>query len=152
MVFLAAFAIIIFFAAKLLTSGFYEPESPRASAELSRIDQNIRPIGEVNVAQPGGGAAAPAATEVAAAPAAVDGKQVYSTACFACHGTGAAGAPKSIPKTAISASGSAQNVPNAVKTTSSSIVHSRRTAVTSGYATSCMWSRIKMARRHTYAE
>lgn len=36
--------------------------------------------------------AAPAAE--AAAPAAVDGQAIYTTACFACHGTGAAGAPK----------------------------------------------------------
>jgi cytochrome c5 len=39
----------------------------------------------------------PAAAPEAAAPAAVDlakGKQVYDSACFACHLTGAAGAPK----------------------------------------------------------
>ncbi len=40
-------------------------------------------------------AEAPAPAPVAeAAAAAVDGQKVYMTACFACHGTGAAGAPK----------------------------------------------------------
>lgn len=46
--------------------------------------ERIKPFGEVNVGE----------APVAAAPAAVDGKGTYTTACFACHGTGAAGAPK----------------------------------------------------------
>ena len=39
-------------------------------------------------------AAAPAAPAPAAAPAAIDGAAVYQQACFACHATGAANAPK----------------------------------------------------------
>lgn len=38
-------------------------------------------------------AAAPAPTKTAAAPSG-KGKEVYQASCFACHGTGAAGAPK----------------------------------------------------------
>jgi cytochrome c5 len=45
------------------------------------------------------GATVAAATAVAA-PAAVDGKKVYDTACTACHTAGIAGAPKSGDKAA----------------------------------------------------
>ena len=87
--------------------------SGMASAEDDRsaVLERIKPIGTVTVAGQAPAApptapadAAPAAVEaavetvveaVAEAPAAaVDGKAVYTTACFACHGTGAAGAPK----------------------------------------------------------
>jgi cytochrome c5 len=89
--------------------------------DRSAVLDNIRPIGQVNVAGASAPAADPAAAPVAveappaapapaetsaepapvetaaAAPApaaAADGQQVYQSACFACHGTGAAGAPK----------------------------------------------------------
>lgn len=84
------------------------------------IESNIRPVAEVclagqscvgtvrggassaqgsaapaTVAAPVAAAAAPAAVEVAATePAAFDAAQAYQMSCFACHGTGAAGAPK----------------------------------------------------------
>ena len=51
------------------------------------IEESIRPVGQVNV----GSVPAPAP---AAETAAVDGESVYKGSCMACHGTGAAGAPK----------------------------------------------------------
>ena len=51
--------------------------------ESATVDR-IKPVGEVNVGS----------APVAAAPAAVDAKSAYTASCFACHGTGAAGAPK----------------------------------------------------------
>jgi cytochrome c5 len=46
------------------------------------VAERIKPVGEVNVAQPG------------ATSAARSGEQVVAAACNACHGTGAAGAPR----------------------------------------------------------
>ena len=95
-----------------------------AEEDRSAVLERIKPIGTVTIAGQAPAAApaeapapaaeaaasapapeaAPAAVEPAveqvaeaaapAAPAAVDGQTVYTTACFACHGTGAAGAPK----------------------------------------------------------
>jgi len=42
--------------------------------------ERIKPFGEVNIGK----------VPVAAASSAVDGKGTYTSACFACHGTGAA--------------------------------------------------------------
>jgi cytochrome c5 len=50
------------------------------------IEDRIAPVGEVNTSTV---AAAPAA-----AAGAADAKGTYQSVCFACHGTGAAGAPK----------------------------------------------------------
>jgi cytochrome c5 len=91
-----------------------------AEEDRSEVLERIKPIGTVTVegqeapaepvaetaevpaapapAQPAPEAPAVAATAPApaapAAPAAVDGQAVYQQACFACHMTGAAGAPK----------------------------------------------------------
>jgi cytochrome c5 len=87
-----------------------------AEEDRSAVLERIKPVGTVSIAgqaaaepaasaapaeaapAPAAEMAAPAAEAVAevaaAAPAAADGKTTYSTACFACHGTGAAGAPK----------------------------------------------------------
>ncbi len=86
-----------------------------AEDDRSAVLENIKPVGSVTVAgqapavatppvqAPAAAPEAPAAV-VEAAPAAVeaapavaasaDGNAVYMKACFACHGTGAAGAPK----------------------------------------------------------
>lgn len=56
------------------------------------IQARIAPIGQVNT-DPGAAVVAAAAPEPATAET-VDGAQVYQSTCFACHGTGAAGAPK----------------------------------------------------------
>jgi cytochrome c5 len=91
MISLAVLAVILYFIAGYLTSDVTdEPKEVML--------ENIKPVGRVNIAgQPGAQeatAAAPvaAAGETAAAPK--SGEQVYQTNCLACHGTGAAGAPK----------------------------------------------------------
>ena len=82
--------------------------------DRSAVLERIKPIGTVTVAgqkpatpapvveaaaapvsEPASTPAPQAPVAVAeAAPAAADGQKIYTTACFACHATGAAGAPK----------------------------------------------------------
>ncbi len=107
----AAFVVpVVLFAmlAALVTSG---RKGEHADAKI--VVERIRPVGTVVVAPPGekstlgsavGPVAATSAPIVVAAippPAAAgapagkaDGKNVYETACVACHGAGIAGAPK----------------------------------------------------------
>jgi len=81
---LVVFMIIIIIAANWLSSGSTNIHDDPMVQEA--IEKRIAPVGQVNT-----GAVAPAA---AAAAGPVDGKAIYQQACFACHGTGAAGAPK----------------------------------------------------------
>ncbi|MDH5408325.1 MAG: c-type cytochrome [Gammaproteobacteria bacterium] len=53
---------------------------------LAKIEERIKPVGQVRTGN------VPTAT--ASSGGAVDAKGTYTSACFACHGTGAAGAPK----------------------------------------------------------
>lgn len=72
-------------------------------AYAASVDERIAPVGRVSIAgeeaattDAAGEAADTAATDAAPAEVAkvLDGEQVYNTACMACHGSGAAGAPK----------------------------------------------------------
>ena len=64
-----------------------------ASATDSMVEaatiERIKPFGEVNIK-----GQTPVASAAAASSASADGKGTYTLACFACHGTGAAGSPK----------------------------------------------------------
>ena len=88
---LAVFAIVLVIIATKLTSDVtdHKPE------EI--VIENIKPVGEVYIAGESEPEAAPAPAADAAATATADpksGEQVYNSNCVACHGTGAAGAPK----------------------------------------------------------
>lgn len=90
----------------LLTQFATSGKAPSAEALApDAVAQRIKPVANVVLAgspeaaaeQSAAGAApaAPAPEGAAPAPAAaVDGESVFKTTCFACHGTGAAGAPK----------------------------------------------------------
>lgn len=64
-----------------------------ASADDNEIFERVKPTGQLVVLEDNA-TTGPAAAAAEAAPATADvGKSTYDTACFACHGTGAAGAP-----------------------------------------------------------
>ncbi len=92
--------ISIILLTQLATSG----KTPSAEAlDAEAVAQRIKPAADVVIAdspqaaaEQAAAAAAPASGGAAGAPAtaAADGETVYKQSCFACHGTGAAGAPK----------------------------------------------------------
>ena len=53
------------------------------------VAARVQPVGKIQV-----GEAAPAPAPTTTASAAKSGAEVYQASCFACHGTGVAGAPK----------------------------------------------------------
>jgi cytochrome c5 len=67
-------------------------------AYAASVDERIAPVGRVSIAGEEAATTDTGTAAAAAAPAEVakvlDGEQVYNTACMACHGSGAAGAPK----------------------------------------------------------
>ncbi len=77
---LFGFLILMVILANLMSSD----EKAQDSMVTDAINERIKPVGEVTIGAPK--AAAPVA---AASP-----KDAYQSNCFACHGTGAAGAPK----------------------------------------------------------
>lgn len=70
-----------------------------ATTDMSEaaVAERIKPVAQLNTGAPivpeapAAAAAAPAAPVAAAARS---GQEIYQSTCFACHGTGAAGAPK----------------------------------------------------------
>jgi len=86
---LVVIAFIFFFLADLATDGI--DDAPESQArQQAKIEENIRPVGQVNV----GSVSASASAAPAAAAGPRSGDAVYNASCLACHSTGAAGAPK----------------------------------------------------------
>lgn len=70
-----------------------------SNADMSdeAVAERIKPVAQLNTGAPivpEASASAAAAAPVAAAGGARSGQDIYQSTCFACHGTGAAGAPK----------------------------------------------------------
>jgi cytochrome c5 len=84
---LVVIAFVAYFIADLVVTDDIKSGGEERQA---RIEENIKPVGQVNV---GSAPASSTATEPAAA-AARSGEQVYNASCLACHSTGVAGAPK----------------------------------------------------------
>ena len=95
MIFMVVLFVIVFILAQWVSSSYKNADS----ATDAEVAEQIAPVaklrveGDAPVSAPASPAqaAAPAAEPVAAGP--VDGQAIYTSACFACHGTGAAGAP-----------------------------------------------------------
>jgi len=76
-----------------LMSGVVGGGAATADMSAAAVEARIKPVGQMNTGAPIAVAVAPAAAAPAAA-AARSGDAVYNASCVACHGTGAAGAPK----------------------------------------------------------
>ena len=85
---LTAFFIFSIVAARMVSASAETAADPMVEAATI---ERIKPFGEVNI---GSVPVAAAPSVSVSAPASADGKGTYTSACFACHGTGAAGAPK----------------------------------------------------------
>ena len=86
---LVAFTVIIMIMANII-GGSMDEIKAGDTARLAAVEKRIAPVGKVNIA----GADQAAATPAAAPAAPRSGADVYQAVCFACHFTGAAGAPK----------------------------------------------------------
>ena len=74
--------LLIIVTARSVTAGDEKKMDARVE---SSINERIAPVGKVRTGK---------ITTAAAGAGKVDAKGTYQSACFACHGTGAAGAPK----------------------------------------------------------
>jgi len=86
---LVVIALIFYFVADTVTSDMGESEEDNERMQ-AKIQENIRPVGEVNV----GSVPADSGAASAAASGPRSGEQVYNASCMACHSVGVAGAPK----------------------------------------------------------
>ncbi len=89
---LAALAIVVFIIANIVGA---KPVTI-SSADDNAVVARIQPVGKLVVAK----AVSAVANAIVPTAKAADGMSTYNTACMACHGTGAAGAPKLGDKTA----------------------------------------------------
>ena len=86
---LVVIAVLFYAVANIVTSELVDEDHD--GRMQAKIEENIRPVGQVNVGSVP--ASAPAAAGAAAA-APRSGDEVYNSACAACHASGVAGAPK----------------------------------------------------------
>jgi len=86
LVVLVLIAVVFYFIAGVVTDDL----DPGGDTRQVRIEENIKPVGQVNV----GSAPVSAGTTEAVAAGPRSGDQVYNASCLACHSTGVAGAPK----------------------------------------------------------
>lgn len=96
---LLAFTVAMYFLAGHLAQTYLDVDNSENPIAIRAVNDRLEPVGQVRttndpapepvkVATTQSGDTQPATTKD------VDGKAVYEQACFACHGTGAAGAPK----------------------------------------------------------
>jgi cytochrome c5 len=101
-IFLMGLTVVIFILARLI--GQWQESTQRSDVLYQKaVQERIQPVGQVNLGEAatvmsGGAAGAPAPGESTAAPSAAavekTPKEIVSTVCSACHGTGVLGAPK----------------------------------------------------------
>jgi len=82
---LAVFMVVAIIFANAI-SGMKSTDVSSDPMVQAAVKERIKPVGEVNTAE--------VKQAAASSSGGADGKSVYQGTCFACHGTGAAGAPK----------------------------------------------------------
>jgi len=95
---LFGFMLIAIFAARFIASSSGDKKAYE-STNNAKIEQRIKPVGEVNTSQKAAEQSAKKttakeSTATASASGANLGEQTYKNVCIACHGMGVAGAPK----------------------------------------------------------
>lgn len=86
--------LVFFFIALFVARSIGATAFEAARLAPGEVENRIQPIGQVAFGEAGTMAAEPEEEQTTVAMAAPKtGKEVYQTACFACHATGAAGAP-----------------------------------------------------------
>lgn len=96
---LTAFTVAMYFLANSLARSYLDVDNSENPIAIQAVDNRLEPVGQVRTTndpapQPVKVATAQSGDSEPAASQDVDGEAVYQQACFACHGTGAAGAPK----------------------------------------------------------
>lgn len=96
---LMAFTVAMYFLANGLAEAYLDVDNSENPIAVQAVANRIEPVGKVLTTddpQPPASvqAAAAAKENPTEADKPLNGQQVYDQACFACHGTGAAGAPK----------------------------------------------------------
>ena len=96
---LLAFTVAMYFLANSLARTYLDVDNSENPIAIEAVNNRLEPVGQVRTTndpapEPVKVSTAQAGDTQPAAEKAVDGKAVYEQACFACHGTGAAGAPK----------------------------------------------------------
>ena len=79
--------LVMFFSTAVLAS-------TESDASMNELLSRIQPVGTVATSKEEAQLANPVIEEVAVPSGPMSGEQVYSTACFVCHASGVAGAPK----------------------------------------------------------
>lgn len=94
---LVAITVVIFFIGTSIEEAHLDPDNQENPIAQQAVTDRIRPIGEVATTdnpRPAPVTTAPSGGEQVQAEETVSGQAVFEQACFACHGTGAAGAPR----------------------------------------------------------
>ncbi len=90
------FAVVVgvVFVIHTVMQGVVGSHAGAADMSEAAVAERIAPVGQLNTGAPIAPVVAQAPAAAAAPAAARSGQEVYKSACFACHDTGAAGAPK----------------------------------------------------------
>lgn len=94
---LIAFTVAMYFLANKLASDYIDTDNSENEFAIERAGERLAPVADVRTSNnppPAAPVKVAATVTTNEETKAIDGQAIYQQACFACHGTGAAGAPK----------------------------------------------------------